>query len=93
MRKQFYEKALPTQGVYCVALIDPETKRTKHEYAYSIDELEGILQQYSDQTKYNVYVTPCSFQDESRTASNAAFSRSFFVDLDVNHGSVCYESK
>lgn len=93
MRKQFYEKALPTQGVYCVALIDPEAKRTKHEYAYSIDELENVLNTYSEQTKYNVYVTPCSFQDESRTANNAAFCRSFFIDLDVNHGSVCYESK
>jgi hypothetical protein len=93
MRKQFYEKALPTQGVYCVALIDPEAKRTKHEYAYSIDELENVLNTYSEQNKYNVYVTPCSFQDESRTANNAAFCRSFFIDLDVNHGSVCYESK
>lgn len=95
MRKQFYEKALPTQGVYCVALINPETKRTRHEYAYSIDELEVVLQKYdtSEQTDSNVYVTPCSFLNEARSTSNAAFGRSFFVDLDVNHGSVCYGSK
>ena len=93
MRKQFYEKALPSSGVYCVALINPETKRTRHEYAHSVDELEELLQKYSEQTNSNVYVTPCSFKDESRSASNAVFGRSFFVDLDVNHGSVSYESK
>jgi hypothetical protein len=93
MRKQFYEKALPSSGVYCVALINPETKRTRHEYAHSVDELEELLQKYSEQTDSNVYVTPCSFKDESRSASNAVFGRSFFIDLDVNHGSVSYESK
>jgi hypothetical protein len=95
MRKQFYEKALPTQGVYCVALINPETKRTRHEYAYSVDELESILQRHgaSEQVDSNIYVTPCSFLNEARTAANAAYGKSFFIDLDVNHGSVCYDSK
>ncbi|NDD96742.1 MAG: DUF927 domain-containing protein, partial [Actinobacteria bacterium] len=93
MRKQFYEKALPTQGVYCVAMIHAETKRTRHEYVYNVDELEEVLGKYSSQTDYNVYVAPCSFQDESRNSNNAAFGRSFFIDLDVNHGSVCYTSK
>ena len=93
MRKQFYEKALPTQGIYCVALIHAETKRTRHEYVYDISELEEVLGRYSTQNEYNVYVAPCSFQDESRNSANAAYGRSFFVDLDVNHGSVCYTSK
>jgi hypothetical protein len=93
MRKQFYEKALPTQGIYCVAMIHAETKRTRHEYVYNVDELEEVLGKYSSQTDYNVYVAPCSFQDESRNSNNAAFGRSFFIDLDVNHGSVCYTSK
>lgn len=93
MRKQFYEKALPTQGVYCVAMIHAETKRTRHEYVYNVDELEEVLGKYSSQTDYNIYVAPCSFQDESRNSNNAAFGRSFFIDLDVNHGSVCYTSK
>ena len=93
MRKQFYEKALPTQGVYCVALIHAETKRTRHEYVYDVDELEKVLGRYSDQSEFNVYVAPCSFKDESRNSANAAYGRSFFIDLDVNHGSVCYTSK
>lgn len=93
MRKQFYEKALPTQGVYCVALIHAETKKTRHEFVYSVEELETALQRHSEQSEYNVYVSPCSFKNSSRTAGNAAFGRSFFIDLDVNHGSVCYTSK
>jgi len=93
MRKQFYEKALPSQGVYCVALINPETKRVTHEYYHQIDELAQALEEHSKQTECNVYVSPCSFANEARTSSNAAFGRSFFVDLDVNHGSVSYESK
>ena len=93
MRKQFYEKALPTQGIYCVALINPETKRVKHEYVYSINELELLLVKHSSQREQNVYVAPCSFENESRVAANAAFGRSFFIDLDVNHGNVAYLSK
>lgn len=74
-------------------MIHAETKRTRHEYVYNVDELEEVLGKYSSQTDYNVYVAPCSFQDESRNSNNAAFGRSFFIDLDVNHGSVCYTSK
>lgn len=93
MRNIFYAKALPAQGVYCVALINPESGRTRHEYAHSLQELFALLDEVKIQTESNIYVTPCSFHDESRIASNAAFGKSFFVDLDVNHGKVCYESK
>lgn len=93
MRNQFYEKALPTQGVYCVAQINPESGRTRHTYAHSLDELYAALDAASQQTTANVYVAPCSFQDESRLAANALYGRAFFIDLDVNHGKVCYPSK
>ena len=93
MRNQFYEKALPTQGVYCVAQINPETGRTKHTYVHSLDDLYATLDVAEKQSTSNVYVAPCSFQNESRLATNAAYGRSFFIDLDVNHGKVCYPSK
>lgn len=93
MRKEFYEKALPTQGTYCVALINPQTKRTYHEFADSHEDLNALLAEATNQTECNVYVTPCSFDGHSRSADNALFGRSFFIDLDVNHGKVCYESK
>lgn len=90
MRKQFYELALPSQGVYCAASILDE--RVKHKFAYSIDELETILEQLAA-SDANVYVALSSFKNESRTAKNASHCRSFFIDLDVNHGKVCYDSK
>lgn len=93
MRNQFYEKALPTQGVYCVAQINPETGRTRHTYVHSLDELYSTLDKFSAQSESNVYVAPCSFGNESRIATNALYGRSFFIDLDVNHGKVCYPSK
>ena len=93
MRKEFYTRALPSQGTYCVALIHPTTKRTKHIYAHSHDKLEEILAKATAEATHNVYVAALSFTGESRTANTAAFARSFFVDLDVNHGAVCYSSK
>jgi len=93
MRNQFYEKALPSQGTYCVALIHPETKRTKHVYAQTKDELAGILDKAATEATHNVYVAALSFSNASRTSNSAAYARSFFVDLDVNHGKVCYASK
>jgi len=40
MIKQFYEKALPSQGIYCVAKIDG--KRTIQRFAESIDDVENL---------------------------------------------------
>lgn len=91
MRKQFYEKALPTQGVYCAAGISKDGI-VRHRFAESIDNLMITVESLKREG-LNVYVTPNSFTGHSRKADYASFSRSFFVDLDVNHGSVCYTSK
>lgn len=80
MIKQFYEKALPSQGVYCVAKID--NKRTTQRFAESIDEVENLARQFSLE-KANVYVALASFDGYSRKAEDAQFLRSFFIDLDV----------
>ena len=40
MLKQFYEKALPQQGVYCVSGIDQNTKKTTNRFA---ETLEGVF--------------------------------------------------
>lgn len=93
MRNHFYEKALPTQGTYCVALINPQTKRVIHRFADSHDELAKLLDKAAAQKESNVYVSPCSFEGHNRAAADAVFGRSFFIDLDVNHGKVCYTSK
>jgi len=78
MIKQFYEKALPSQGVYCVAKID--NKRTTQRFAESIDDVENLARQFALE-KANVALA--SFDGYSRKAEDAQFLRSFFIDLDV----------
>ena len=90
MRKHFYEKALPTQGVYCAAGI--KQGKVLHRFAETIDALIEQTEKLK-QEGFNVYVAPNSFNGYSRRSEDAAWSRSFFVDLDVNHGAVCYSSK
>jgi len=90
MKKEFYEKALPKQGVYCAAGI--KQGRVLHRFAETIDALMDQTDKLK-QDGFNVYVAPNSFEGHSRKSDDAVYSRSFFIDLDVNHGSVCYSSK
>jgi len=93
MIKQFYEKALPSQGVYCVAKLD---KRITQKFAESIDDVEVIARQF-ELEEANVYVALASFDGYSRKAEDAQFLRSFFIDLDVGAGKAAlgrgYDSK
>ena len=85
MIKQFYEKALPSQGVYCVARIHPKTHKITQRFTESLDELETIARQFSLGGD-NVYVALATFEGYSRKAEDAQYLRSFFVDLDVGDG-------
>ena len=90
MINQFYTRALPTEGVYCVADINPTTKRTRHKFVESIDDLVKTIDSLKATT--NVFVAMSSFKGHSRKADQASYGRSFFVDLDVGEGKG-YESK
>lgn len=96
MIKQFYEKALPSQGVYCVVKIDPKTKRPLQKFAESLDDVENITRQFILE-EANVYVALASYDGYSRKAEDAKFLRSFFIDLDVGVDKAAinkgYESK
>ena len=85
MIKEFYRKALPSTGVYCVATIDPIAKITKHKFVESIDDLESFVESKKD-TKTNIFVAMSSFKGYSRKADEAKAVKSFFVDLDVGEG-------
>ena len=82
MIKQFYEKALPSQGVYCVARIHPETHKITQRFVENLDDLERVARQFSVEGN-NVYVALASYDGYSRKAEDAQFLRSFFIDLDV----------
>ena len=91
MIKEFYKKALPSSGIYCVATIDPIVKVTKHKFVESIDELESFVESKKN-TPTNIFVALSSFKGYSRKADEAKAVKSFFVDLDVGEGKG-YDSK
>lgn len=82
MIKQFYEKALPSQGVYCVAKIHPTTRKITQKFAESIDDVITIAGMFGTE-ETNTYVALASFEGFSRKADDAQYLRSFFIDLDV----------
>ena len=43
MINEFYKKALPSSGVYCVAAIDPIKKIPSHKFVESIDDIESAV--------------------------------------------------
>jgi hypothetical protein len=85
MMKEFYKKALPSTGVYCVATIDPIAKITKHKFVENVDELAEFIESKKN-TATNIFVALSSFNGYSRKADEAKSVRSFFVDLDVGEG-------
>lgn len=85
MMKEFYKKALPSTGVYCVATIDPIAKVTRHKFVENLDELAEFIESKKN-TPTNIFVALSSFNGYSRKADEAKSVRSFFVDLDVGEG-------
>lgn len=81
MPKQFYEKVLPSQGVYCVSGID-NNKKITNRFAESLDQLVAIVEELRTRHQ-NIFIAPGSFVGHSRKAESSAFLRSLFIDLDV----------
>ena len=90
MRKQFLQKALPTQGVYCAVGIKDGNLR--HEFVDTLDQLDKTFETLINHS-LNVYVALNTFNTDRRLADNAVFCRSFFVDLDVGDSGHKYDSK
>lgn len=89
--RDFYSKVLPTQGEYCITTIDkPKSQtdrgRTSHRYASTVEELAKTVEGIKNNGLTNIFVCPMSFKNSKRSADNAAFFRSIYVDLDVGEG-------
>jgi hypothetical protein len=80
MNKQFYEKVLPTQGVYCATGIVNGSAVNK--FAETLDGLYDIINDFSNRG-CNTYVALNTFNGFSRKGDGAIYARSFFLDLDV----------
>lgn len=81
MLKQFYEKVLPGQGVYCVSGID-QSGRITNRFAETLSEVLEKIQLLREKDN-NVFVALGTFRQYSRRSEEALFLRSFFVDLDI----------
>ena len=90
MRKQFYEKVLPTQGVYCVTTI--RNRHAANKFAETLDQVEKLIAE-GEKDQANVFVAVNSFKVWQRTADNALFARSFYIDLDVGDSEKKYASQ
>ena len=44
MLKQFYEKALPSQGVYCVTGIEQLSKKTTNRFAETLEDAFKLIE-------------------------------------------------
>jgi hypothetical protein len=83
MLKQFYEKALPSQGVYCVSGLS--SGRMANRFAETLDGVLEEIEKLKDK-KADVFVALGTFEGYSRKADDCLFVRSFFIDLDVGEG-------
>ena len=81
MLKQFYEKALPTQGVYCVSGFDKHGS-IKNRYAETLDGVLEEIEKFKSKN-LNVSVALGSFDGYSRKAADCLYVKSFFIDIDV----------
>lgn len=85
MIKQFYEKLLPQQGVYCIGELDkskPIDRNFRHLFANNIEELYEKIEQVKAR-KHDVYVSMGTFSRYSRMAKDCIYHKSFFIDFDV----------
>lgn len=81
----FLNSVLPTQGTYCTVGI--RSGSVRQAFFSTIDDVEAAGQGYVSQG-IDGYFALASFNDEAggRTADNAVFLRSFFLDLDCGAG-------
>jgi len=82
MLKQFYEKALPSQGVYCVTGIEQVSKKTTNRFAETLEDAFKLIEKIKSQ-QLNTFVALGTFDGFSRKADSCLFFRTFFIDLDV----------
>ena len=85
MIKQFYEKLLPQQGVYCIGELDrskPSDRNFRHLFANNLEELYEKIDQVKAR-EHDVYVTMGTFSRYSRKAPDCIYHKSFFIDFDV----------
>jgi Domain of unknown function (DUF927) len=81
---QFLAAVVPSAGVYCVAELS--SKKKQHVFSEDIDDLEGAVDSFNTKN-YDTYFALASFVEPGkRTAENALYLRSIFMDIDCGEG-------
>jgi len=91
MNKEFFEKIFPSQGNVCIAGITKE-KTIIPRFVDSVDKAIALAQAFIDKES-NVYFTPGTYEGMRRKQEDCVWVKSFFLDLDVEHGASKYETK
>lgn len=79
--RELLSAVLPSSGVYCTCEL---TAKKEHVYVQTIEEILTQAEQWVEK-KYDTYFALASFKEAgSRTAENAQYMRSFFMDFDVS---------
>lgn len=91
MNKEFFEKIFPSQGNVCIAGITKD-KAIIPRFVDSVDKALSLAQGFIDKGT-NVYFTPGTYEGMRRKQEDCVWVKSFFLDLDVEHGDKKYPSK
>ena len=82
MLKEFYTKAMPDEGVYCVAYNIPNTDAYIEEYADSLDEAVELINTNKKMNR-NTFMTMSTLKEKKRIAANTLYIKSLYIDIDV----------
>lgn len=89
-RNLFLSTVLPTDGLYCVVGLKKGTPR--QSFVSTVEEVNGLVTDLVDQG-FDAYFGCAKFEsDNGRTAKNAKWFKSFWLDLDCGEGKP-YESQ
>ena len=81
---EFIAAVVPSAGVLCVAEFSSNKKQ--HVYVNTVSDLEPVIKKFDDD-KYDTYFALASFvKAGARTAENALYLRSAFMDIDCGEG-------
>ena len=82
MLKEFYTKAMPDTGIYCVAYNIPNTEPYIEEYVDSLDEAVELIYNNKKMNR-NTFMTMSTLKEKKRVAANTLYIKSFYIDIDV----------
>ena len=92
MNKEFFEKILPTQGTVCITGYDADKTIFRQRFTDSVDGALALIQDFVDQGLGSSF-TPGTYEGLRRKEEDCIWIKSFFLDLDVEHGAIRYPSK